>query len=294
MLLHNYSNGGYKVELYNDGTKIRTKVSDVLPTFPEQMDLKITDWCDGHCGWCHEDSLTTGKHGDVDAMLDLLRSLPPGVEIAIGGGDPLSHPDFPRLVRSLRSLGLVPSVTVNGKHYDRHAETLKELTSEGVLFGVGLSYAGKWPALDWDYPNKVVHLIAGVNHPTVALDIPAGQKVLILGYKNFRRGSHLLVSEETARWVRSNINSWWWRLGEVARLHKLSFDNLAITQLDPKRLFKDPATYDEYYMGEEGNFSMYVDGVKQEFSLCSYEKTRYSWSDYSGISSMFQQIRTGK
>jgi len=101
-----YLNGGYSVTIEADGTKTRKTIDpSVPPVHPEHMDLKITDWCDAGCCWCHEGSTRRGKHGSIDATLDLLSDLPAGVEIAIGGGDPLSHPRFPDLARGLRSLG---------------------------------------------------------------------------------------------------------------------------------------------------------------------------------------------
>ncbi len=75
-ILHEYKNGGYHVSLHSDGTKLRHVVDPTVPPlFPEQMDLKITDWCDAGCSWCHERSTRRGAHGDIDAMLGLLKAL---------------------------------------------------------------------------------------------------------------------------------------------------------------------------------------------------------------------------
>ena len=74
--LHTYSNGGFEVQLYGDGTKVRRTVAqEIAPTLPEQFDLKVTNFCDGGCAWCHEDSTKKGSHGDLVATLDLLRCL---------------------------------------------------------------------------------------------------------------------------------------------------------------------------------------------------------------------------
>lgn len=43
-LLAQYDNGGYRVELHADGTKVRTEVdASRPPVLPEQMDFKLTD-----------------------------------------------------------------------------------------------------------------------------------------------------------------------------------------------------------------------------------------------------------
>jgi hypothetical protein len=42
-LLASYRNGGYRVDIYSDGTKVRTEVDPALPPeLPEQLDLKLT------------------------------------------------------------------------------------------------------------------------------------------------------------------------------------------------------------------------------------------------------------
>ena len=286
VMLADYRNGGYAVRVYADGTKTRDTVdASMPPVLPEQMDLKITDWCDAKCAWCHEKSTVRGKHGDVDAMLALLTQLPPGAEIAIGGGDPLSHPEFERLVRGLSAHGLIPSVTVHGKHFERHLPVLKRLTDDKCLYGVGVSYAGSIP--DWDYPHLVLHLVTGVHSPSALDDAERRVKVLLLGYKQFGRGAQHYLTH--AKRVNANLDAWRRELFWVAREHHLSFDNLAIEQLQPERLFASPDAYGRRYMGQEGMFSMYVDGVTQTFGVSSYSPHRMAWSD---MATMFAAVRS--
>jgi hypothetical protein len=42
-------------------------------------------------------------------------------------------------------------------------------------------------------------------------------------------------------------------------------------------------------MGDEGQFSMYVDGVLQQFAVSSYSKERFGWTS---IVDMFQHVRS--
>lgn len=283
--MYQYRNGGFDVRLYADGTKVReTLDASQPPRLPEHFDLKITDWCDAGCAWCHEQSTPKGLHGDLDATLELVAGMPAGAEVAIGGGDPLSHPDFVRFVRALRKQGLVPSVTVNGRHFERHREVLELLTGEGSLFGVGFSYHDKLP--DWDYQNLVVHLIAGVNPPSVLDEAKRSYKVLMLGYKQFGRGKKLFDLRPDS--VQKTLAQWYRELFTVAREHHLSFDNLAIEQLKPQRLFKSQADYELQHMGDEGLFSMYIDAVTQQYALCSYAPERFAWSE---LSAMFANVR---
>ncbi|MFX4299837.1 hypothetical protein [Pseudosulfitobacter pseudonitzschiae] len=283
-IMYSYENGGTRVQLHADGTKVRQVFDpEVDPVFPEQMDLKITDWCDAACAWCHEGSTLRGKHGDVDAMISLLSDLPAGVEIAIGGGDPLSHPDFSRLVRSLSGIGLVPNVTVNGRHVIRHKPMLIELIEEKAIYGVGVSFHEEFP--DWNHEHLVDHMIAGVDDPGTLLSTH-GRKILILGYKEWGRG--LRFKQRRPEAVDECLARWFRLLPLLAREHHLSFDNLAIAQLKPRRIFRSGARYDSHYMGREGEYSLYVDGVKQEYATSSYAPDRNPWSD---IVRMYQDVR---
>ena len=284
-ILYSYDNGGYRITIFSDGTKIRNVIDPSKPPlFPEQMDLKITDWCDAGCAWCHEKSTKRGKHGDRQSIIDLLTGLPSGVEIAIGGGDPLSYPDFNILVKELRNIGLIPNVTVNGRHLKRHIKELEKLISDGLLFGVGVSYWTDMP--DWNYEHKVIHMIAGVDSPEI-LDKMARQKILLLGYKNFGRGEKFKTKNPET--VDKILNQWYRELFWVAKEHHISFDTLAITQLKPERLFKNANDYHKRFMGSEGEFSLYVDAVEKTYALSSYSKDRFMWTDIRG---MYQHIRS--
>ena len=93
-LLGTYQNGNYTVKIYDNGTKIRENDLDFFePDTVESMDIKITNSCDKMCPFCHEASTPDGKHGDI-LNLPFLDTLHPYTELAIGGGNPLSHPDL--------------------------------------------------------------------------------------------------------------------------------------------------------------------------------------------------------
>lgn len=63
-ILADYVNGNHRTVMFDDGTRFREAGSYVdgkwTPNdddhftydFPESMDLKVTDWCDGGCPWC--------------------------------------------------------------------------------------------------------------------------------------------------------------------------------------------------------------------------------------------------
>ena len=285
-ILAEFESGGARVRLHTDGTKVRTVFDPAIPPArPETLDLKVTGYCDAGCAWCHEGSTRRGQHGDVGAMLALLSELQPGAEIAIGGGDPLSHPEFERLVRGLRQHGLVPSVTVNGRHVVRHRATLERLARDGVLFGIGVSFFERFPEID--HPHVVDHMIAGVDDPEMLLaDGLERRKILVLGYKTWGRGAGFRAKRNAE--ITARLSQWYRLLPLIALRHHLSFDTLAIEQMKPERLFRRREDFEMRFMGQEGAYSMYIDGVERTFAVSSYAPERMPWAK---IEDMFSAVR---
>ena len=136
-ILFVYDNGNTKVTLLSDGTKIR-EIPDNEPVslnHMESMDVKITNNClptsdNPICAFCHEKSGPNGKHADLNKLYNVLSSIPSGVEIAIGGGNPLSHPDLVDFLRKVKAKGLVVNLTVNQKHLKDDGQLLIDLISD--------------------------------------------------------------------------------------------------------------------------------------------------------------------
>src|SRR4051794_14675777 len=137
MLLASYTNGNCRVEIQDDGTKTRVWEGEAKPEFPESMDLKITDWCDGGCAYCHEKSTVNGKPARLEDIIRLLSELPVGVEIAMGGGDTVSYPDLEELLVWAEGHGLIMNMTVNAMHLYRHVETIRSFRARGLVYGIG-------------------------------------------------------------------------------------------------------------------------------------------------------------
>ena len=87
-----YNNGNYTVTLsLTDGTMIRYSKDDKLvPSFPDSMDIKITNCCSLNCRYCHEKSTKDGLHGDIlsDSFIDKLH---PYTQLACLAGDTIVH-----------------------------------------------------------------------------------------------------------------------------------------------------------------------------------------------------------
>ncbi len=291
-LLGIYKNGNFTTKIFSDGTKIReTEDDEFIPEFAENMDIKISNYCDMGCKFCHEGSTRNGKHGDI-LNQKFVETLHPYQEVALGGGDATSHPDLIPFLHKLKDRKVIVNMTVNQRHFEQKQELIKKLVDEKLIYGLGVSLVNptdEFISLIQQYPNAVIHVINGILKP---LDIAAlsnkNLKMLILGYKQLRRGGDYLYKEFESittkqMWLKEN-------LAEIINHFKVvSFDNLAIEQLEVQRLMSKEE-WDEFYMGEDGSMTYYIDMVEQKFarsSTASFDK-RYDLLD--SVDEMFKKI----
>jgi len=291
-VIGSYKNGNYKVIIFEDGTKVRANnLNFFRPDMPESMDIKITNMCDMGCKQCHEDSIPDGKHGDI-MNLKFIETLHPYTELAIGGGNPLAHPDLVSFLDKCKSLRLIPSMTINQVHFMRDYELVKFLVDSKLIYGLGISLTNardeKFLDLVKQFPNAVIHVIAGLaSIRDLQYLADRGLKILLLGYKQFRRGESLYSKD--SKIIDQKIQDLKDNLGQVTSwFDVVSFDNLAIKQLDPKRILTDEE-YDEFFMGNDGFATMYVNCVEEEFAVSSTSTERYPIKD--NIKDMFEVIR---
>lgn len=286
-LISKYDNGNYTVRLFDDGTKIRDFKEIPKPLFPESIDLKITNYCnlENICKWCHEDSTTKGKHSSLEDYFFLLEQLPSGVELAIGSGNPLSHPNIESFLIEAKKNGIVCNMTVDELHLKKYKDLITRFIKQDLIKGVGISFQGKFLE-ELDYfcnltDNVVFHLIMGV-HKLEDIDIISqfSKKILILGYKEFRRGIDYYNKE-----VEDIKYQWYIRLPLYFNKMILSFDNLAIKQLNLEKFFPDES-WDQFYMGVDDNN---IDAVENKFAKSSISNNRMGVDD-NNIEKMFEKI----
>lgn len=291
-LLGIYKNGNFTTKIFSDGTKVReTEDDEFKAVFAENMDIKISNYCDMGCKFCHEGSTRNGKHGDIlnEKFIDTLH---PYQEVALGGGDATSHPDLIPFLQKLKDKKVIVNMTVNQKHFEQKQELIKRLVDEKLIYGIGVSLVNptdEFISLVQQYPNAVIHVINGVLRPS---DVKAlsdkNLKMLILGYKHLRRGNEWYSEEHEnivskQMWLKEN-------LADIINHFKVvSFDNLAIEQLNVQRLMSKEE-WDEFYMGDDGTMTYYIDMVDRKFarsSTANFDK-RYDLLDSVDI--MFQKI----
>ena len=289
-IIGRYQNGNYTVTILSDGTKIRENDLDNLtPAFAENCDVKITDRCNGGCEYCYEGCTPSGKHGDI-LNPKFLDTLHPYTELAINGND-LSHPDLIPFMHKMQEKKVILNMTVNQMHFERHFDTIKQWIDEKLIYGLGVSL--REPTEEFvnkvkQIPNAVIHTINGVLTPDdyeVLKD--NGLKILILGYKQLRRGNdyyainHIKV-QQLQSWTYKNLKEM------LNHFDVVSFDNLAIEQLDVKRLL-GKEQWDEFYMGDDGKYTFYIDMVEGTFAKSSLSMER--WPIMDNIDDMFNKVR---
>lgn len=94
---------------------------------PTLVDLQVTRRCRMGCPHCYASSDLEGAHMPYPDAAGVLRALADaGVcQLAIGGGEPLLHPELVEIVEQAHALGIVPNLTTTGDGMTpRHLEAL--------------------------------------------------------------------------------------------------------------------------------------------------------------------------
>ena len=213
-----------------------------------------------------------------------------------GGGNVLEHPDLIPFLQKLQDKKVITNITLNQIHFENNIELLKMLSDKRLIYGIGVSLVN--PTQDFiikvkDFKNAVIHVINGIfsEYDYEALK-GQGLKILILGYKNLRRGSdYFSIHNEdifnNSKWLENNMNEM------INKFLVISFDNLAIDQLHIKDRWKEfsDKEWDEFYAGDDGGFTYYIDMVERKFarsSTAAFDK-RYDLLD--NVDEMFKVIQ---
>lgn len=289
-VLAKYKNGNYTVILADDGTKIRVNDLDNLtPSFAESIDCTITTKCDGGCPYCYLGCNENGEHADLNQpFFDTLHK---GQELALNGND-LSHPDLLKFLVRMRRNGVICNITLNQKHFMKYVMSLKNLATIGLVHGIGVSLTDSSDKGLYDQlsliPNTVVHVIDGlITKEDIDNMSDKGIKMLVLGYKPIGRGKeysdkHKIEIDNNIKYLRDNLK-------EISKhFDVVSFDNLAIEHLNVKSLVEKDR-WDELYMGDEGQYTFFIDAVNKKFAISSLSEVQYDLMD--SVDDMFRYVK---
>jgi pyruvate formate lyase activating enzyme len=136
----------------------------------------FTHGCPLRCPFCHNPELVTGPEPEnfldelaVLSFLDRRKKLLQGV--CITGGEPLLHPDLPRLIKRIRSLGLKIKLDTSGIFPGR----LERLLEAGYLDYVAVdikSTPDRYPLLNGS-GDQVLESVAALRRGSVEYELRA-------------------------------------------------------------------------------------------------------------------------
>lgn len=291
-----YKNGNYKCIINTrNGTKIReTEDDEFIPEFAENVDVLTSQCCENACPWCYAGCTPDGKHGELLSW-KFLDTLHPYTEMALNLNFPIP-PQFNELLQKLKSQNIITNITVAQNHFIANHEYIRSLINQKLIYGVGVSLTNpteEFLEIIETFPTAVIHTINGVTGPIEFKKLLHSKyadklKILILGYKNIGRGVHWksgmndeIISKQT--WLYD-------ALPEICdKFRVVSFDNLALEQLNVRRLLTDEE-WDEFFMGKDGGYTFFIDLVTGTFGKNSLATERYPIMD--SIDEMFQFIRS--
>ena len=277
--------------LYNklNGNKVRISFKkDVIynkSTYPELVDIKITDKCNENCVMCYQNSTPTGKHANLDyikSIIDLLAKAEV-FEIAIGGGDALLHPDIEEIVYYIKSKGMCANITVNLNNIDiiKDIDKIRIISKcNAVALSIGTDY------VNYKKYSTILYLLKNYFNSNVEIDlqiIPAMHDCLkfsfintlfdkidrdywfyisLLGFKKTGRGNKAQIKS-----TNKEIEDFVINLSNKFGNHRIKVDTKFIE--NHKKFIE--ANYDKIsYTIEEGKFSCYIDAVNKTINSSSF------------------------
>ena len=288
-----YKNGNYNVKFnLDDGTKIRETGDDkFIASFAENCDVSLTYRCKQNCKFCYMGCTPEGKHADIMSQ-KWIHSLHPYTELALNGND-LDHPQLDEFLEFLKSKKVIANITINQNQFMEHLDKINLWYRRGLIHGLGVSLVNPTNEFILEiqkYPNAVIHTINGLLTPVQIEKLANNNlKILILGYKELERGMDFKNNNSTyikynQRYIKNHLSD------IVNKFAVISFDNLCLEQLDVKNsgiLSEDE--WNEFYMGDDGTVTYFIDAITEEFAMNSVSQERYPLLDT--VDEMFERMK---
>ena len=289
---------------YSPSTGFKARFSSepyLKATSPELVDVKITDYCPYGCSFCYQGSTREGAHAPLDLIIETADRLAQiGVfEVALGGGEPMMHPDFPAIVRAFHDRGITPNVTSFGVEWLKREDVMGVM---GLIGGLGVSVQTPGSVRKirqikealWNAPgDRDVKILPQHAVGTGDLfgiveaihDEGLEPSLLLLGFKNVGRGiggqSHPQSDDDVIQAIEALQDRTWADAHVSVDTAFLEQYPNVIEKLDvPEHMTSSP----------EGMFSMYIDLVAGTMGPSSYcPQEAYVPLDLEGILDVFAQ-----
>ncbi|MFM2482397.1 radical SAM protein [Celerinatantimonas sp. YJH-8] len=289
-LLRRHSMGYHFVGDPNTGLTARwgsaAHLDPLQAPWPELVDISISNRCSKGCDFCYRDSTPSGALMSLEQYTFLLEQLTspqwgPPFQVALGGGEPLEHPQLLDILDVTHAKGIIANFTTNGEQLTAAlAKQLSGKVSALALSAMGLSefHPQRVTLLTQQGIRTNLHYILDEYTLSEAIAIAEGQ------YDDLLSGLSSIVFLTRKPQGRSNADGILTfgsdrltRFLDAVATHQshlaLGFDACAVPLLLHHGQI-DPQTVDAC---ECGFFSVYVD-EKLEVRPCSFaNKGQYGW-----------------
>jgi MoaA/NifB/PqqE/SkfB family radical SAM enzyme len=256
-------------------------------SFPELVDLKITDHCDYGCKFCYQSSTKEGVHATLENIENVVKTLASSgtMEIAIGGGEPTTHPNLLKILKDIRSYNMAACFTTKNFNLHEHPE-FSEIaeTANSIAFSCnsiaeiekvkiikeaineleGINYDSR-PKI---YIQMIPELMTDLNFDKALRYVSKmwNTPVTLLGYKDFGFGENYAPKNRfsSSEWIKTIK-----RYSDEENI-KFGIDSVLVSKWKNELIENcvDPLAL----VGEEGKFSCYVDAVKMTIHKSSFSK----------------------
>ena len=287
-------NGNYYIlygNMFHKKEKLRLQIDsipDIIPEYPELVDMKITNACEHKCPFCYMNSVSEGEHAKKEDIYRILRKFKIKTEFALGGGNVLLHPDFTSIVKHIHNKDHIVNITIR---YDdtktiENNKNIKRAIKKYVS-GIGISVQkakdvdvasdfikemldlGKHVSLHIipemigsDKSVDIINKMTEINDILLDSGIENKCKVLLLGLKQSGRAKEFkydLLSEDELLSL------------EEASKYQFCVDTSFVNTYEYffKTYYND---HEEFFLTRnEGEFSMYIDAVNNKAYASSYK-----------------------
>lgn len=253
---------------------------------PELADISISNHCTKGCSFCYRNSKDNHEFMDIEDycyVLDAMNHQEYGnvFQIALGGGEPLEHPDFLAIIDETNRRGIVPNFTTNGIHLTSQickvikgkigAVALSVTTVNGILMD-------KIALLNQEGIKVNIHYVVSTENIEEATSILLGLQnqyfkginaVIFLTYKPAGRANDKYILKNG-----NSLNNFLCAIEEKdVKKPRIGFDACFV----PMLLHNTNICPDLVDTCEGGFFSVYIDH-RMEVSPCSFSGTNDCYS----------------
>lgn len=268
--------GFYSLYDPRGGDKLRFSFEDDFilthSSIPELVDLKITDYCTKGCAFCYQSSTGAGKHGNLKYIYSIIDALAKlgTFEIAIGGGEPTSHPRIISILEYCKKANIIPNLTTKSQKWFKDEELKEKIT--GLTGAIALSIGSAKELQSWldidcylstDFTVQIVLGTITREELESILDLAKMNelRVTLLGYKPVGFGKDFNFIPYTD-YVMDIIKTY----------PNLSIDSALLSEIESKLL--EIGLDKRFITDKEGKFSCYIDAVEMFIAKDSYSECK--------------------